>query len=147
MAEELVIKKQIHIGLAIDTPRGLLVPVLKEVNQSSLQQLSAQLQMLTEAGRQNKFIAEQLRGAGMSLSNLGGMGIDSLFPIINWPEVAILGTGAVNIEPVWQQNQFVPRAMLNLILGFDHRVINGADGARFLNHLQKLLEKPFLLAL
>ncbi len=146
-AEELVIKKETHIGLAVDTPKGLLVPVLKNVNLSSLQQLSEQLQTLTEAGRQNQFTAEQLRGAGMSLSNLGGMEIDSLFPIINWPEVAILGTGTINIEPVWQQNQFVPRSMLKLILGFDHRVINGADGARFLNHLRQLLEKPFLLAL
>ncbi len=147
IAEELVIKKQIHVGLAVDTPRGLMVPVLKDVNQSSLLQLSEQLQILIEAGRQNQFIAEQLRGTGMTLSNLGGMGIDSLFPIINWPEVAILGTGTVNVEPVWQKNQFVPRTILNLVLGFDHRVINGADGARFLNHLQQLLEKPFLLVL
>ncbi len=147
MAEELVIKKDIHIGLAVDTPRGLLVPVLKNANQSSLLQLSEQLQILTAAGRQNQFVADQLRGTGMTLSNLGGMGIDSLFPIINWPEVAILGTGTVNVEPVWQQNQFVPCPMLNLVLGFDHRVINGADGARFLNHLQQLLENPFLLAL
>ncbi|MCD6581454.1 MAG: 2-oxo acid dehydrogenase subunit E2 [Desulfuromusa sp.] len=147
LAEELVIKKDIHIGLAVDTPRGLLVPVLKNANQSSLLQLSEQLQILTAAGRQNQFVADQLRGAGMTLSNLGGMGIDSLFPIINWPEVAILGTGTVNVEPVWQQKQFVPCPMLNLILGFDHRVINGADGARFLNHLQQILENPFLLAL
>jgi len=147
LAEELVIKKDIHIGLAVDTPRGLLVPVLKNVNQSSLLQLSEQLQILTEAGRQNQFIAEQLRGAGITLSNLGGMEIDSLFPIINWPEVAILGSGTVNVEPVWQQDQFVPCPMLNLVLGFDHRVINGADGARFLNHLKQLLEAPFLLVL
>ncbi|MDX2494629.1 MAG: dihydrolipoamide acetyltransferase family protein [Desulfuromusa sp.] len=147
LAEELVIKKEIHLGLAVDTPRGLLVPVLQNVNQLSLLQLAEQLQRLTEAGRQNQFSAEQLWGAGMSLSSLGGMGIDSLFPIINWPEIAILGAGTATIEPVWQQDQFIPRTMLNLVLGFDHRVINGADGALFLNHLKELLEKPFLLAL
>jgi len=121
--------------------------MLQNVNQLSLLQLAEQLQRLAEAGRQNQFSAEQLRGAGMSLSSLGGMGIDSLFPIINWPEIAILGAGTATVEPVWQQDQFIPRTMLNLILGFDHRVINGADGARFLNHLKELLEKPFLLAL
>ncbi len=146
-AEELLIKKDIHLGLAVDTPRGLLVPVLQNVNKLSLLQLAEQLQRLTQAGRQNQFSADQLQGAGMSLSSLGGMGIDSLFPIINWPEIAMLGAGTTTIEPVWQQNQFIPRTMLNLILGFDHRVINGADGAHFLNHLKELLEKPLLLAL
>lgn len=147
LTEELVIKKEIHLGLAVDTPRGLLVPVLQNVNQLSLIELGEQLQRLTEAGRQNQFSAEQLWGAGMSLSSLGGMGIDSLFPIINWPEIAILGAGTATIEPVWRQDQFIPCTILNLILGFDHRVINGADGARFLNHLKELLEKPFMLAL
>ncbi len=147
MSAELVIKQEVHIGLAVDTPRGLLVPVLKNVDRSALLPLGEQLQVLTETARQNRLNPEQLRGGGMTLSNLGGMGIDSLFPVVNWPEVAILGVGTTKVEPVWLQTQFIPRTMLNLVLGFDHRLINGADGARFLNHLKKLLESPCLLAL
>jgi len=86
-----------------------------------------------------------IRDRGMTLSSLGGMKIDSLFPLVNWPEVAILGAGATRIEPVWDGQKFAPRSTLNLVLGFDHRVINGADAARFLDQLQQILVNPILL--
>ena len=145
--EELILKKDIHLGLAVDTPRGLLVPVIKHVDLLSLNQLSSQLNELVNAGKANQLAPDQLRGSGMTLSNLGGMGINSLFPLINWPEVAILGSGTITLEPVWQEDQFVPCSILTLVLGFDHRVINGADAARFLNYFKKILENPYVAAL
>ena len=146
-SEELILKKEIHLGLAIDTSRGLFVPVIKNIDLLSMNQVAGQFNELVAAGRVNQLRPEQLRGGGMTLSNLGGMGIESLCPLINWPEVAILGAGAVTVEPVWKEERFVPCSMLTLVLGFDHRVINGADAARFLTHLKKHLENPFLAAL
>ena len=143
----LLLKEGIHLGLAVDTPRGLLVPVIREADQLSLGQLAEAVARLAEDGRNNRLTPEQLTGSGMTLSNLGGLGAERLFPIVNWPEIAILGCGMVRTEPVWNSQGFVPRRMLNLVLGFDHRVINGADAARFLNNLRQSLESPTLLAL
>ncbi len=144
-AGELIYQGEINIGLAVDTPRGLLVPVIRRADRLSIGKIAAQINEFARAGRSNRLSPEHLRGGGMTLSNLGGMKIDSLFPLVNWPEVAILGAGATRIEPIWDGQKFAPRSTLNLLLGFDHRVINGADGARFLNQLQQVLVNPILL--
>ena len=144
-AGELIYQGEINIGLAVDTPRGLLVPVIRRADRLSIGKIAAQINEFARAGRSNRLSPEHLRGGGMTLSSLGGMKIDSLFPLVNWPEVAILGAGTTRIEPVWDGQKFAPRSTLNLVLGFDHRVINGADGARFLDQLQQVLVNPILL--
>ncbi len=146
-AQELVYKGEVNVGLAVDTPRGLLVPVIRHADRLGLDDISAQIAALAQTGRNNRLSLEQLRGGGMTLSSLGSMEIDSLCPLVNWPEVAILGAGQVRVEPVWDGSAFSPRQMLNLVLGFDHRVINGADGARFLQQLKRWLENPIRMAL
>ena len=147
LAEQIVYKGDINIGLAVDTPRGLLVPVIRQVDSLSIGEISQQINEFSEKGKKNRISPQLLKGGGMTLSSLGSMEINALFPIVNWPEVAILGVGTIDIDPRWDGTVFLPRKMINLVLGFDHRIINGADGARFLNYLKQLLESPILLAL
>lgn len=144
---EIVLREYVNVGVAMDTERGLLVPVLRDVASKNLLQITKDLADLTGKARQNKLGVHDLQGAGFTLSNLGGMGLTGIFPIVNWPQSAILGVAAGRELPRYVNGKVYPRLLLPLTLGFDHRLINGADGARFLAHLRETLEDPFLLAL
>ncbi len=142
-------KKYFNIGVAVDTPSGLIVPVIKNVDELSLFGIGKRLVKLAEETRERKVKLEDLRGASMTLSNLGGIGGTYFNPIINWPEVAILGVGRNFVKPVHEEGQWIPRQVLPIVLAYDHRVIDGADGARFVSYLKSILEKPekFLIGL
>lgn len=146
-ANEVIYREYIHVGVAMDTERGLLVPVLRDVAGKSLLGIAQELAELTGKARQNRVGVDDLQGAGFTLSNLGGMGLTGITPVVNWPQVAILGVAAGRDLPRYVDGQLQPRLILPLTLGFDHRLINGADGARFLLHLHETLADPFLLAL
>ena len=148
MAGEAIIYKQyVNIGVAVDTDRGLLVPVLRDVDKKSIIQLAAELNQLAEKARAGKLSLDEMQGGCFSISNLGGIGGTHFTPIVNHPEVAILGMSRSRMEPVWKENEFVPRLMLPLSLSYDHRLIDGADAMRFLRFVVEALEQPFLLAL
>jgi pyruvate dehydrogenase E2 component (dihydrolipoamide acetyltransferase) len=148
MANESVIYKQyVHIGVAVDTPAGLLVPVIRDVNQKSITQISVELSKLSQKARDRKLSLDEMSGGVFSVTNLGGIGGTSFTPILNQPEVAILGLSRTAIEPVWQGEAFVPKPMLPLSLSYDHRVIDGADAARFLRFVADALEQPLSLYL
>jgi pyruvate dehydrogenase E2 component (dihydrolipoamide acetyltransferase) len=148
-AGEIVLKKYVNIGVAVDTDRGLLVPVIRDADQKNIIQLSAELAQLSEKARNRKIALEEMQGGCFSISNLGGIGGTYFTPIVNAPEVAILGISRARIEPVYDKEtgEFAPRFMLPLSLSYDHRVIDGADGIRFLRWVAEALEQPFLLAL
>jgi len=149
---EIVYKKSIHVGVAVDTPRGLLVPVIRDVDRKGIFELSAELARASDKARDGKLSLEEMQGGGFTITNLGGIGGTSFTPIVNWPEVAILGISRGSHEPVWlpvrgDVQSFQPRLMLPLSLSYDHRVIDGADAARFLRWLADAFEQPFVLAL
>jgi pyruvate dehydrogenase E2 component (dihydrolipoamide acetyltransferase) len=149
---ELVFKKSIHVGVAADTPRGLLVPVIRDVDRKGIVELSAELSQVSEKARAGKLGLDEMQGAGFTITNLGGIGGTSFTPIVNWPEVAILGISRGAFEPVWRDDGdgdggFEPRLMLPLSLSYDHRVIDGADAARFLRWVCEAFEQPFVLSL
>jgi pyruvate dehydrogenase E2 component (dihydrolipoamide acetyltransferase) len=146
-AEEIIFKKYVHIGVAVDTDRGLLVPVVRDVDTKNILQISAELAELSEKARTRKLSLEEMQGGCFSVSNLGGIGGTSFTPIVNAPELAILGISRARLEPVYRDGSFTPRLMLPLSLSYDHRAIDGADGARFLRWVADALEQPFLLAL
>ena len=138
--DRLYIRNYYNIGIAVDTPQGLLVPVIKDVDQKNLTEIVASIKDLAIRGRDGKLKAADLQGAGISISNLGGIGGTSFTPIINPPEVAILGLSRSAMQPVWNGEEFQPRLMLPMSLSYDHRVIDGAMAARFARHLADLLE-------
>jgi pyruvate dehydrogenase E2 component (dihydrolipoamide acetyltransferase) len=144
---EVVYKQYYHIGVAVDTDRGLLVPVIRDVDQKNIVALSVELTALAERARTRKTTLEEMQGGTFTVTNLGGIGGSYFAPIINAPEVAILGVARSSMEPVYSQGQFVPRLLLPLALSYDHRLIDGADGARFLRWVVEALQQPFLLAL
>ena len=150
---EIVYKKSIHIGVAADTPRGLLVPVIRDVDRKGIMDLAKELAQASEKARNGKLGLEDMQGGGFTITNLGGIGGTSFTPIVNWPEVAILGVSRASLEPVWHpagvedEGAFEPRLLLPLSLSYDHRVIDGADAARFLRWVCEALEQPFVLAL
>jgi len=146
-AEEIVVKKYIHIGVAVDTDRGLLVTVVRDADKKTLLQISAELSELAAKARNRKLTLEEMQGATFSISNLGGIGGTAFTPLVNSPEVAILGVSRGRMEPVFKDGQFVPRLMLQLSLSYDHRAIDGADGARFIRWVAEVFEQPFLLSL
>jgi pyruvate dehydrogenase E2 component (dihydrolipoyllysine-residue acetyltransferase) len=146
-ADEIVLKKYVNIGIAVDTDRGLLVPVIKDADRKNILQLSVEIAQLSEKARSRKISLEEMQGGCFSISNLGGMGGTYFTPIVNVPEVAILGISRAKMEPVYKDGAFVPRLMLPLALSYDHRVIDGADGIRFMRWFVEALEQPFLLAL
>jgi pyruvate dehydrogenase E2 component (dihydrolipoamide acetyltransferase) len=148
-ADEIIVKKYVNIGVAVDTDRGLLVPVIRDADQKNIVQLSVELAQLSEKARNRKISLEEMQGGCFSISNLGGIGGTYFTPIVNAPEVAILGISRARMEPAYNKEtgQFVPRFMLPLSLSYDHRVIDGADGIRFLRWVAEALEQPFLLAL
>jgi pyruvate dehydrogenase E2 component (dihydrolipoamide acetyltransferase) len=151
--QEIIYKKSVHIGVAADTDRGLLVPVVRNADQKNIQQISIEVHQLAEKARDKKLSLEEMSGGGMTISNLGGIGGTYFTPIVNWPEVAILGVSRGIVEPVWKADAnagaggFVPRQLLPLSLSYDHRVIDGADAMRFLRWVVEAIEQPFLLSL
>jgi pyruvate dehydrogenase E2 component (dihydrolipoamide acetyltransferase) len=158
-AGEIIYKKYVNIGIAVDTDRGLLVPVIRNADQKNIVQLSIELAQLSEKARTRKITLEEMQGGCFSISNLGGIGGTYFTPIINAPEVAILGISRARWEPVHvaggpgagaasgDQAHFIPRLMLPLSLSYDHRVVDGADGIRFLRWVAEAFEQPFVLAL
>ncbi len=140
--DSLWLKRDIHVGIAVDTPHGLMVPVLRDADRIGLWAISARIADLAARARQRKLDPSEMSGAGMSISSLGGIGGRAFTPMINPPEVAILGITRSRTEPVWDGEQFQPRQLCPLDLTYDHRVINGADAARFMGHYIGLLETP-----
>lgn len=145
--ERLIRKQYYHIGVAVDTERGLLVPVIRDVERKSVHDLAAELVAVAEKARKGKLSIEEMKGGTFTITNLGGIGGVGFTPIVNYPEVAILGMSRGRLEPVVKDGQIVPRLMLPLSLSYDHRVIDGADGARFARRIAAMLENPMLLAL
>jgi len=145
--QEIVYKDYINIGVAVDTDRGLIVPVLKNVDKMSILQISDELTAMAERARLRKTTIEEMQGGCMTISNLGGIGGTCFTPIVNWPEVAILGVSRGSLEPVYTDGHFMPRLMLPLSLSYDHRMIDGADGARFIRWVCEAIQQPFLLDL
>ncbi len=137
--ESLILKKYFHIGMAVDTPNGLVVPVVRDVDQLGVLELAEQMQGLSTKAREGKLKLDDLSGGCISVSSLGGIGGSSFTPLVNAPEVAILGVARATHQPVWDGNAFTPRLMLPLCLSYDHRVIDGAEGARFATYLASLL--------
>ena len=144
---QLVYKKFSNIGVAVDTDRGLLVAVIRDVDKKGVIELSAELAKISEKARAGKLTLDEMSGGVITISNLGGIGGIGFSPIVNWPEVAILGISRGSFEPVWDGKAFQPRLMLPLSLSYDHRVIDGADAARFLRWVAEAFENPFVLAL
>jgi pyruvate dehydrogenase E2 component (dihydrolipoamide acetyltransferase) len=142
--KQIIYKNYINIGIAVDTEQGLLVPVVQEVDKKSLTELSVELNGIAERARNRKLTSEEMQGGNFTISNLGGIGGTSFTPIVYPNQVAILGVSKSGIEPVYRDGEFVPRNMLPLSLSYDHRLIDGADGARFLVWMCKVLEQPFL---
>jgi len=145
--QEVIFKKYCHIGVAVDTPRGLLVPVVRDVDRKNIIELAVELTEIAEKARTGKLSIDDMQGGCFTISNLGGIGGTGFTPIVNAPEVAILGIARSSTEPVFADGQFEPHLMMPLSLSFDHRLIDGANGARFLRWLCEALENPFLLAL
>jgi pyruvate dehydrogenase E2 component (dihydrolipoamide acetyltransferase) len=145
--DAIVYKKYCHIGIAVDTPNGLLVPVIRDADRKSIAQIAADLAEISQKARDKKLGLDDMSGGVFSISNLGGIGGTSFTPIVNQPEVAILGVSRGSKEPVWRESQFVPRDMLPLSLSYDHRVIDGADAARFLRFIVEGLEQPLTMLL
>jgi pyruvate dehydrogenase E2 component (dihydrolipoamide acetyltransferase) len=137
--ENLVMKKYFHIGVAVDTPDGLVVPVIRDVDKKGLVDLAKELSVVSEKARKKRLTANDMQGGCFSISSLGGIGGTAFTPIVNVPEVAILGVSKSSYKPVYQEGEFVPRLMLPLSLSYDHRVIDGADGARFTVYLMNML--------
>jgi len=137
--ENLIFKKYFHVGVAVDTPDGLVVPVLRDVDRKSLNDLASELMDISQKARDKKLSPKQMKGGSISISSLGGVGGTAFTPIVNSPEVAILGVSKATTEPVWNGQEFVPRLMLPLSLSYDHRVIDGADAARFTTYVGRLL--------
>lgn len=144
---QLIHKHYYHVGVAVDTDRGLLVPVLRDVDRKGVQELARELQEVAERARARKLPVEDMRGGTFTITNLGGIGGTGFTPIVNWPEVAILGMSRSRLEPVVRNGEIVPRLMLPLSLSYDHRVIDGADAARFTRRLAEMLENPLLILL
>ncbi len=140
--ETLFLKRYYDIGVAVDTPHGLLVPVIRGVDGKGLWRIAAELGDLAERARTRKVRPEEMGGAGMTITSLGGLGGRAFTPIVNPPEVAILGITRTETAPVWNGSTFEPREMTPLDLTYDHRVLNGADAARFMTHYRRLLSEP-----
>ncbi|MBR9870384.1 MAG: dihydrolipoyllysine-residue acetyltransferase [Gammaproteobacteria bacterium] len=137
--KEVVRKKYIHIGIAVDTPHGLMVPVIRDVDQKGLWELAAESAELAQKARDKQLKPAEMQGACFTITSLGGIGGTAFTPIVNTPEVAILGVSKAAMKPVWDGNEFQPRLMLPLSLSYDHRAVNGADAARFTSLLTQLL--------
>jgi pyruvate dehydrogenase E2 component (dihydrolipoamide acetyltransferase) len=145
--EQIILKNYCHIGVAVDTDRGLIVPVIRDADKKNIQQLSVEITQLAEKARTKKITLEELEGAVFTITNLGGIGGTQFSPIIHAPEVAILGISRARQEAVLVAGKFEPRLLLPLSLSYDHRLIDGADASRFLRWVAQAMEQPFLLPL
>ncbi|EKK9987615.1 pyruvate dehydrogenase complex dihydrolipoyllysine-residue acetyltransferase [Vibrio vulnificus] len=137
--ESLILKKYVNVGIAVDTPNGLVVPVFKDVNKKGIYELSEELMVVSKKARAGKLTAADMQGGCFTISSLGGIGGTAFTPIVNAPEVGILGVSKSEIKPVWNGKEFAPRLQLPLSLSYDHRVIDGAEGARFITYLNECL--------
>jgi len=144
--EEIIYKQFINIGVAVDTDRGLLVPVIRDVDKKNIVELAAELTALSKKAREKKLTPADMEGGTFTITNLGGIGGTGFSPIVNYPEVAILGLSRSSMEPVWMNGKFEPRQVLPVSLSYDHRLIDGADAARFLRWIAEAFEQPFLLS-
>jgi pyruvate dehydrogenase E2 component (dihydrolipoamide acetyltransferase) len=144
--EEIIYKQYINIGVAVDTDRGLLVPVIRDVDKKNIVELAAEMTQLSKKARDRKLTPEEMEGGTFTITNLGGIGGTGFSPIVNHPEVAIMGLSRSRMEPEWVNNKFEPRLILPLSLSYDHRLIDGADAARFLRWVAEAFEQPFLLS-
>ena len=144
--EEIVYKQYINIGVAADTDRGLLVPVIRDVDKKNIVELAAELSQFSRKARDKKLTPNEMEGGTFTITNLGGIGGTAFTPIVNHPEVAILGLSRGRMEPEWINGKFEPRLILPLSLSYDHRLIDGADAARFLRWIAEAFEQPFLLS-
>src|SRR5208282_4381353 len=144
--EEIIYKQYIHIGVAADTDRGLLVPVIRDVDKKNIVELAVELSQLSQKARDKKITVADMEGGTFTITNLGGVGGTAFTPIVNHPEVAILGLSRSRMEPEWIGGKFEPRLILPLSLSYDHRLIDGADAARFLRWVAEAFEQPFLLS-
>jgi pyruvate dehydrogenase E2 component (dihydrolipoyllysine-residue acetyltransferase) len=143
---EIIYKQYINIGVAVDTDRGLLVPVIRDVDKKNIVELAAELTQLSQKARDKKLTAAEMEGGTFTITNLGGIGGTGFSPIVNHPEVAILGLSRSSMEPVWMNGKFEARRVLPVSLSYDHRLIDGADAARFLRWIAEAFEQPFLLS-
>jgi pyruvate dehydrogenase E2 component (dihydrolipoamide acetyltransferase) len=146
-AGRIIYKRYINIGIAIDTPRGLLVPVIRDTDKKSIIDLAKAIGDLADRARNKKIKPDELEGGTFSISNQGGIGGVGFTPIVLWPQVAIFGVSRATVKPVYVQDRFEPRTVLPLSLSYDHRVIDGADAARFLRWICDSLEQPMTLFL
>ena len=137
--DNLVLKKYFHIAFAADTPNGLVVPVVKNADKKGIFEIAKETGELAKLAREGKLKPDQMQGASFTISSLGGIGGTYFAPIVNAPEVAILGVNKATMKPVWNGKEFVPKLICPLSLTADHRVIDGADGARFTSHLRMML--------
>jgi pyruvate dehydrogenase E2 component (dihydrolipoamide acetyltransferase) len=137
--EHLVVKKYYHLGVAVDTEEGLMVPVVRDVDKKGVFDLARELGEISAQARERKLKPDQIRGASFTISSLGGIGGTLFTPIVNWPEVAILGVSRSRLQPVWNGEVFEPRLMLPLSFSYDHRVIDGAMAVRFTTYLSQVL--------
>ncbi|MGA9353831.1 MAG: dihydrolipoyllysine-residue acetyltransferase [Terriglobales bacterium] len=144
--EEIIYKQYINIGVAVDTDRGLLVPVIRDVDKKNIVELAAELTQMSKKAKDRKLTPQDMEGGTFTITNLGGIGGTGFSPIVNHPEVAILGLSRSRMEPEWVNNKFEPRLILPLSLSYDHRLIDGADAARFLRWIAEAFEQPFLLS-
>ena len=145
--QRLILKKYVHIGIAADTPRGLLVPVVRNADQKSISRLAAEITDLADRARNKKLKPDEMEGGTFTLSNQGGIGGVGFTPIVFWPQAAILGVSRAAIMPRYIDGEFKPRSLMPLSLSFDHRIIDGADAARFLRWVCESLEHPFTMVL
>lgn len=145
--QETVLKRYYHIGCAVDTPRGLVVPIVRDADKKSILQIAAELAQVSEKARAGKLGLNDMQGGTFTITNLGGYGTTFFTPIVNAPEVAILGVGRATMDSSYTDSFCRPRLMLPLSLSFDHRVVDGADGARFLHWIVDAMEKPLLMAM
>jgi pyruvate dehydrogenase E2 component (dihydrolipoamide acetyltransferase) len=143
--DEIVTFDDIHVGIAVDTDRGLLVPVIRSANEKSLREIGQEIRDLSERARNNRILPDELDGGTFTITNLGMYDIDAFTPVINMPQAAILGVGKIQKKPACIQGTIVARDMMTLSLVFDHRIIDGAPAARFLQHIKKIIEDPFTL--
>ncbi len=142
--KSIIYKDFINIGVAVDTDRGLLVPVLKNSNKKSISDIAIELPSLAAKVKERKISAAELEGATFTISNLGGIGTSGIFPLVTFPQVAIMGVAASQTEAIYIDGQFQPRLIMPVTIGFDHRIINGADAARFLQHIKNMMEDWFV---
>ncbi|HQI75905.1 MAG TPA: 2-oxo acid dehydrogenase subunit E2 [Candidatus Latescibacteria bacterium] len=146
-SNQIVLKKYVHVGIAVATDRGLLVPVIRDVDKKSITELSVELSEVSEKARSRKLGIEDMQGGCFTISNLGGIGGTYFTPIVNWPEVAILGLSRAQVQPVYVDGELKPRLIMPLSLSYDHRVVDGVDGAAFVRWIARALEDPLTILL